>query len=268
MHRARSHEPAPGPAPPPTDAVLGVPLALIDYAGALDWIDASVAARRPGYICVAATHTVVACGEDPELRAAVLGSSFTVPDGQPLVWALRALGNELGDRVYGPTLMERACERAARSGARFFLYGGRDDEALERLERCLHERHPGLQIAGRLPHPFRELTPDEQREIAAEINASRADVVWVGIGVPRQEKWMAQMRGGLDAPVLIGVGAAFDFLSGVVAQAPPRLQRLGLEWAFRLSREPRRLWRRYLHNNPRFVIGFARQYARHRRERG
>lgn len=255
------------PRVPPTDAVLGVPLALIDYAGALDWIDATIAAHGRGYICVAATHTVVACGEDPELRAAVLGSSFTVPDGQPLVWALRALGNEIDDRVYGPTLMERACARAARTGARFFLYGGRDDAALERLERRLLERHPGLQIAGRLPHPFRELTADEQREIAVQIDASRADVVWVGIGVPRQEKWMAQMRGQLDAPVLIGVGAAFDFLSGVVAQAPPRLQRLGLEWAFRLSREPRRLWRRYLHNNPRFVIGFARQYARHRRGR-
>lgn len=259
-----SEQPAPAPARPPTGRVLDVPLALVDYERALDWIDAAIAARSLEYLCVAATHTVVACGEDDELRAAVQGSSFTVPDGQPLVWALRALGHRLDDRVYGPTLMERACERAARSGTRFFLYGGRDDEALAQLERMLRERFPGLRITGSHSPPFRPLTSEEEDAVVAQIDTSGADVVWVGIGVPKQEKWMAQMRPRLQAPVLIGVGAAFDFHAGLVTQAPPRLQKMGLEWAYRLAREPRRLWRRYLHYNPRFVIGFARQYARHR----
>ncbi len=263
---ATEQRPSP-PARPRAEDVLGVPLALTDYEGALDWVDAAIRAHSREYVCVAATHTVVACGEDEELRAAVLGSSFTVPDGQPLVWALRALGHRLEDRVYGPELMARACERAARTGARFFLYGGRDDDALALLERRLRERFPGLQVAGTHSPPFRPLTAQEEDAVVAQIDGSAADVVWVGIGVPKQEKWMARMRDRLDAPVLVGVGAAFDFHAGLVPQAPPRLQRMGLEWAYRLSREPRRLWRRYLRYNPRFVIGFARQYARHRLRR-
>ncbi|MDA0185148.1 WecB/TagA/CpsF family glycosyltransferase [Solirubrobacter phytolaccae] len=253
------------PAPMPSSPVLDVPLALTDYEHTLDWIDAAVGASSPSYICVAAVHTVVACQDDPELRAAVLGSNFTVPDGQPLVWALSLLGHKLGDRVYGPELMDRACARAARTGQRFYLYGGRDQEALARLARKLRLRHPGLKIVGGYSPPFRELTEAEQQEIAHDIDATGADVVWVGIGVPKQEKWMATMRPRLSAPVLIGVGAAFDFHAGLVPQAPPRLQRLGLEWLFRLVQEPRRLWRRYAVYNPRFVFGFVRQYLKHLR---
>jgi N-acetylglucosaminyldiphosphoundecaprenol N-acetyl-beta-D-mannosaminyltransferase len=243
--------------------VLGVPLALTDYARTLDWIDAMIEAGGRGYVCVAAVHTVMVCGEDPDFRAAVLGASLTVPDGQPLVWALKALGHRLPDRVYGPELMDRASARAAERGTRVFLYGGRDQAALALLADRLRARHPGLVIAGAYAPPFRPLSADEEGAVAADINASKADVVWVGIGVPKQEKWMAAMRGRLDAPVLVGVGAAFDFHAGLVQQAPARIQALGLEWAFRLSREPRRLWRRYLRYNPRFVLGFARQYARH-----
>ena len=146
-----------------------------------------------------------------------------------------------------------------------FLYGGRDEDALARLEQGLTSRYPGLQIAGRHVPPFRPLTPPEQQAVCSDINASGADVVWVGIGVPKQEKWMASMRARLDAPVLVGVGAAFDFHAGLVAQAPPWMQRVGLEWAFRVAHEPRRLWRRYARYNPRFVAAFARQYVRHRR---
>jgi N-acetylglucosaminyldiphosphoundecaprenol N-acetyl-beta-D-mannosaminyltransferase len=248
----------------PAAPVLGIPLALTDYERTLDWIDAAVAARRRAYVCVAATHTVMACREDAELRAAVLGADFTVPDGQPLVWALRALGHPLSDRVYGPDLMDAACARAARSGLRFYLYGGRNPGALQELARLLRLRHPGLQIVGGYAPPFREVSADEDAAVAADIERRRPDVVWVGIGVPKQEKWMARMRPRLSAPVLIGVGAAFDFHAGLIPQAPDRMQRLGLEWLFRLAQEPRRLWRRYLRYNPRFVTGFARQYARHR----
>jgi N-acetylglucosaminyldiphosphoundecaprenol N-acetyl-beta-D-mannosaminyltransferase len=181
------------------------------------------------------------------------------------VWALRMLGHPLESRVYGPDLMEAACARAAVTGQRFYLYGGRNPGALAQLARQLRLRHPGLRIVGGQAPPFRPLTPEEDDRVAEDINRSRADVVWVGIGVPKQEKWMSRMRERLDAPVLIGVGAAFDFHAGLIPQAPAWLQRNGMEWAFRLAHEPRRLWRRYLRYNPRFVAGFARQYAASRR---
>jgi N-acetylglucosaminyldiphosphoundecaprenol N-acetyl-beta-D-mannosaminyltransferase len=260
---------APAPPLPGSVAVLGVPLALTTYEDTLDWMDRAIAAGERGYVCVAATHTVMACQEDPELREAVLGASFTVPDGQPLVWALAALGHRLPDRVYGPTLMDRAFARGARTGTRMYLYGGRDSEPghLDLLRRRLRQRHPGVQIVGGKVPVYRPLSDTEADAVAEEINAAEPDVVWAGLGVPRQEKWMAQMRPRLDAPVLVGVGAAFDFHAGLVPQAPDRLQRLGLEWLFRLAQEPRRLWRRYARYNPRFVAGFARQYARHVRRR-
>jgi N-acetylglucosaminyldiphosphoundecaprenol N-acetyl-beta-D-mannosaminyltransferase len=259
-----SHATAPALAAPPSVDLLGVPLAVVDYERTLDWVDAAVEAGAREYVCVAAVHTVMASREDPELRAAVLGASMTVPDGQPLVWALHALGHRLPDRVYGPELMDRACARAARSGQRFYLYGGRNQGALAQLARCLRLRHPGLKIVGGYAPPFRELTDAEDAWVAADIARTGADVVWVGIGVPKQEKWMARMRPRVQAPVLIGVGAAFDFHAGLVPQAPPALQRLGLEWLYRLRQEPHRLWRRYARYNPRFVWEFARQFAARR----
>jgi N-acetylglucosaminyldiphosphoundecaprenol N-acetyl-beta-D-mannosaminyltransferase len=246
------------------EPLLGVPLALTDYDETLEWMDATIAHRGRGYLCVAAVHTVMLCQEDPELREAVLGADFTVPDGQPLVWAMNLLGQPLSHRVYGPDLMEKACERATRTGVRMYLYGGRNQGALVQLALNLRQRFPGLQIVGGYSPPYRELTEEETVAVAGEINRSRADVVWVGIGAPKQEKWMARMRDRLDAPVLVGVGAAFDFHAGLVAQAPPWMQRLGLEWLFRLTTEPRRLWRRYSRYNPRFVRSFARQYAGYR----
>jgi N-acetylglucosaminyldiphosphoundecaprenol N-acetyl-beta-D-mannosaminyltransferase len=246
-------------------AVLGVPLGLIDYERTLDWIDAQVAARSRGYVCVCNVHTVMASSEDPELRNALLGSSINVPDGQPLVWALAALGHPLDDRVYGPELMARSCARSAVSGQRLYLYGGRNQGALVQLALNLRQRYPGVKIVGGYSPPHRPLTDEERASVVSEINRSRADVVWVGIGVPKQEKWMARLRSELDTPVLIGVGAAFDFHAGLIPQAPAWLQDHGLEWAYRLAREPRRLWRRYLRYNPRFVAAFARQLAASRR---
>jgi N-acetylglucosaminyldiphosphoundecaprenol N-acetyl-beta-D-mannosaminyltransferase len=254
--------------PPVTQApVLGVPLAVTDYERTLDWIDAAVALGAREYLCVAAVHTVMESRDDAALREAVDGAAFTVPDGQPLAWALRALGHDIEQRVYGPELMARACARAERSGQRFYFYGGRDDAALARLTGNLRERFPRLQLAGGFSPPHRELSDAERDEVAARINAARPDVVWVGIGVPKQEKWMAALRDRLDAPVLVGVGAAFDFHAGLVPQAPAWMQRAGLEWLFRLNQEPRRLFRRYARHNPRFVAGFARQWAAQRRAR-
>ena len=253
-------------ATPPTVTVLDVPLALTDYEGTLDWIDAAVAARELGYICVCNVHTVMASNEDTELREALLASSMNLPDGQPLVWAINALGNSLEGRVYGPQLMARACARSARGSHRFYLYGGRNQGALVQLALNLRQRYPGVKIVGGYSPPHRPLTDEEEEAVVDEINRTGADVVWVGIGVPKQEKWMARMRERLTAPVLVGVGAAFDFHAGLVPQAPARLQEAGLEWAYRLAHEPRRLWRRYMRYNPRFVHAFAWQLARHRRE--
>jgi N-acetylglucosaminyldiphosphoundecaprenol N-acetyl-beta-D-mannosaminyltransferase len=260
----RPSKSAPGPVPPAAVTVLGVPLALTDYGRTMDWIDEMISHNEHGYICVAATHTVMVCEEDPELREAVLNSSLTVPDGQPLVWAMNALGGDLSQRVYGPELMARYCERAAETGVRMYLYGGRNQGALVQLALNLRQRFGGVKIVGGYSPPFRDITQEEEDAIVNEINRSRADVIWVGVGAPKQEKWMAAMRDRLDAPVMIGVGAAFDFHAGLVPQAPNWMQSSGLEWLYRLAHEPRRLWRRYARYNPRFVTGFARQYLRHR----
>jgi N-acetylglucosaminyldiphosphoundecaprenol N-acetyl-beta-D-mannosaminyltransferase len=245
------------------ESVLGIPLALAEYEDVMDWMDAVVRADQRASISAAAVHLVMVAREDPELHAALL-NTLTVPDGQPLVWALRALGHPQASRIYGPELMARYCERAAASGVRMFLYGGRNQGALVQLVLTLRQRYPGLAIAGGYSPPYRPQTLEEREAMAAEINASRADVVWVGIGQPKQEKWMADMRDMLDAPILAGVGAAFDFHAGLVPQAPTWMQQTGLEWTYRLAHEPRRLWRRYARYNPRFIAGFAGQYARHR----
>lgn len=248
--------------PPPSVEILGIRLAITDYARTMDWMDATIVDGGRGYVCVAATHTVMACQEDPALRDAVVNADLIVPDGQPLVWAMNALGHNLTSRVYGPDLMARYCERSVTTGPKMFLYGGRNQGALVQLALNLRRRYPGVQIVGGYSPPYRAPTGEEKNAILAEINRSGADVVWVGIGVPKQEKWMAEMRPLLEAPVLIGVGAAFDFHAGLVPQAPAFLQAAGMEWGYRLAREPRRLWKRYLRYNPRFVTGFAQQYAK------
>jgi N-acetylglucosaminyldiphosphoundecaprenol N-acetyl-beta-D-mannosaminyltransferase len=251
-----------------TVAVLDVPLAVTDYDGAMDWMDAMVSTRGRGYVVAAAVHAVMVSQEDEEMRDAVLGASLRVPDGQPLAWAMRLLGHPQPNRVYGPDLMDKYCGRSAGSGVRMYLYGGRTQGALIDLTLNLRRRYPGLRIVGGYSPPHRPLTAGEEAEVVNDIERSGADVVWVGIGVPKQEKWMAAMRDRLTTPLLVGVGAAFDFHAGLVPQAPQWMQRLGLEWVYRLTHEPKRLWRRYARYNPRFVAGFGRQWRAHRRSRG
>ena len=243
--------------------MLGARLAVSDYDGVLDWMQDMIAAGARGYVTAAAVNLVMSAREDPEAAAALAGATLATPDGMPLVWALKALGHRNATRIYGPDLMAAFCERAALDGTPIYLYGGRDAEALALLQARLRERFPGLVIAGAHSPPFRPLTDAEREQDAQRIDASGAAVVWVGTGQPKQEKWMLQMRPRLQAPLLVGVGAAFDFHAGLVSQAPRWMQRSGLEWVYRLSREPRRLWRRYARYNPRFVAGFAAQYARH-----
>jgi N-acetylglucosaminyldiphosphoundecaprenol N-acetyl-beta-D-mannosaminyltransferase len=259
-----AHTDAPEAAPrPDTAGVLGVDLALTDYERTMDWMDGVVQTREKAYLSAAAVHLVMVAQEDEDTRLAARDATLIVPDGQPLVWALRALGHQ-ASRVYGPDLMAKYCERSATTGVKMYLYGGRNQGALVELALRLRRRFPGLQIVGGYSPPFRPLTEDEQDWVVEDINRSGADVVWVGIGQPKQEIWMREYRDRLDAPMLVGVGAAFDFHAGLVPQAPAWMQATGLEWAFRLAQEPRRLWRRYVRYNPRFVAGFARQYLRAR----
>ncbi|MFN2616580.1 MAG: WecB/TagA/CpsF family glycosyltransferase [Thermoleophilaceae bacterium] len=261
--------PAVGPdgAPIPTRELLGVPIALVDYGRAMDVMDGLIARRRPGYVCAAPVHALMLAQDDSEMRAALLGSTLTVPDGMPLVWAVKLLGEGLRDRVYGPDLMRRYNDRCAERGHRVWLYGGRDEPSLEQLKLRLSERHPGIEIVGGWSPPFRPLTTAEEELVAKQVNDASPDVLWVGIGVPKQEKWMARMRDRLEVPVMCGVGAAFDFHAGLVPQAPRWMQDRGLEWAYRAAQEPRRLLPRYVYYNPRFVASFARQLARERRGR-
>ncbi len=240
-----------------------MPIALVDYEDAMDALDRIIERRERIYLSAAAVHVVMVSRHDSATRTA-LREALVVPDGRPLVWALNLLGAELGDRVYGPELMTRYCGHAAERGHRVWLYGGATAAALADLERELVARFPGIVIAGGHSPPHRPLTEEEQVALAERINADAPDVVWVGIGAPKQELWMAKMRPLLEAPVLAGVGAAFDFIAHRKRQAPAWMQRRGLEWLFRLSQDPVRLAPRYLRYNPAFVAAFARQYISER----
>jgi N-acetylglucosaminyldiphosphoundecaprenol N-acetyl-beta-D-mannosaminyltransferase len=250
--------------PTPTRRLLGVDLAVIDYEGALERIEEMIATRERGYVCHVAVNALMNASRDQAAMDALGGATLRLPDGMPLVWALRSLGERLPDRVYGPDLMLLECERSLRSGVRHFLYGGRDRDATATLETALRERFPGISITGSWTPPHRGLSGGEEDEVIGLIDSSAADIVWVGTGSPRQEKWMASMRPRLRAPVLVGVGAAFDFHAGLVAQAPRWMQRRGLEWIYRAGREPLRLLPRYLRDNPAFLALWARQWLRER----
>jgi N-acetylglucosaminyldiphosphoundecaprenol N-acetyl-beta-D-mannosaminyltransferase len=252
-----------------TREVIGIPLAMTTYDGAMDVMDGMVARREPGYVCAVAVHAVTVAQRDPVMRDALLGSTLTVPDGMPLVWAANLLGENLPHRVYGPELMRRYTRRCAAKGHRIWLYGGRDQGSLAQLALNLRQDFPGLRIVGGYSPPFRDLEPHEEDEVVARINTDKPDVLWVGTGVPRQEKWMARMRDRLEVPVMSAVGAAFDFHAGRISQAPPWMQDRGLEWTYRIAQEPRRLLPRYLYYNPAFLRRFSRQLMREKfRRRG
>jgi N-acetylglucosaminyldiphosphoundecaprenol N-acetyl-beta-D-mannosaminyltransferase len=197
--------------------------------------------------------------DDAEVGEFLSGADIVAPDGMPVVWALRSFGFKGQQRVYGPTAMSRLCADAARWGHRIFLYGG-TEESLCELRRRLTERFPGLRIAGSYAPPFRPLTGEEDRSVIARIEECGADLVFVGISTPKQDRWMYEHRDRLPGVVLAGVGAAFDFHAGRVPQAPGWIQSHGLEWLFRLLMEPARLWRRYLLVTPRFLPLWAAQW--------
>ena len=240
--------------------LLGVGLSPASYESVLELCESWIAEARlqhasSRYVALLTVHSVMTGFFDPDYRQALNRATVAAPDGMPLVWALRSFGYRRQPRVYGPDLTLALCDKAARKGYRVYLYGGRD-ETLDILSGNLRRRFPGLIITGSWSPPFRPLTPEEDDRIVHEINASGADIVFVGIGVPKQERWMRDHQSRLSGAVLLGVGAAFDFHAGRVRQAPSWMQRAGLEWFFRLLMEPRRLWKRYM-LNPLFLLLWA-----------
>ncbi|MFM9134909.1 MAG: WecB/TagA/CpsF family glycosyltransferase [bacterium] len=251
------------PTPLPSSRVVGTDLVLGTYESVMDWMDEAVASKSTQRLSAASVHLVMVAREDPETSNALAGC-VTVPDGQPLVWALRAVGHPEASRIYGPELMDRYCRRSSQTGTRMFLYGGRDQASLDLLQARLKARHPGLEIVGSYCPPFRPLDFVERQEVVTAVAESEADVVWVGVGQPKQEHWMAEMKDEIGPVLMVAVGAAFDFHAGIVRQAPTWMQGTGLEWLYRLTKEPRRLWSRYARYNPLFIGAFLREYLRRR----
>ena len=241
--------------------ILGVGVSPIDLMEAVARIKGWISRNEPHYVCVRDVHGVVACQKDERLRQIHNQAGLVTPDGMPLVWISRWRGFKNVDRVYGPDLLPVVIGGVQDEGYRHFFYGG-DTGVADRMVANLRLRFPGLKVAGTLSPPFRPLTEEEDREVIQRINDSGADIVWVGLSTPKQEFWMADHRKHLSAPVLIGIGAAFDFLAGVKPHAPRWVQRSGLEWSFRLLTEPRRLWRRYLTTIPAFLVLFLLQILR------
>jgi N-acetylglucosaminyldiphosphoundecaprenol N-acetyl-beta-D-mannosaminyltransferase len=233
--------------------ILGVRVSAINPGDAVATIQNWIENKTPNYVCVTGAHGVLESRRNEWLRSIHNGAGMVTPDGMPLVWFARLSGKSRTRRVYGPDLMRLLTEVSERCGYRQFYYGGAEGVA-ETLQRVLIQRHPRLQVVGTRCPPFRTLSDEEDRSEIEEINAAKPDIVWVGLSTPKQEIWMANHRDRITAPVLIGVGAAFDFLAGTKRQAPVWAQRNGLEWAFRLCSEPRRLGRRYAYIVPMFTL--------------
>lgn len=233
--------------------VLGVHITALTMSSAIarmaEWIETG----RQHYVCVTGVHGVMESQSDVTLREIHNAAGMVTPDGMPMVWSAHRAGAPDVERVCGRDLLLEASRAAANRGWKIFFYGGKEGVP-ERLADRLRRRYPGLEVVGCYSPPFRPLTHDEDAQIVERINALAPDIVWVGLSTPKQEQWMAEHVGRLDAPVMVGIGAAFDMHAGDARCAPRWMQRAGLEWLFRLIQEPRRLWRRYLGNNPRFVL--------------
>ena len=238
--------------------VLGVGISAINMEMALEQLARWVADRALQYVSICTVHTVMECRRDEQLRRIVNEAGMTTPDGMPLVWLSRLAGRAHVSRVYGPDLMLAEMGASGASGHSHFFFGGRAGVA-DRLAEAMRQRFPAIRIVGTVTPPVGSAQELCTAETAARINEAHPDIVWVGVSSPKQEYWMSCMRAMLEAPVLIGVGAAFDFHTGTVRQAPRWIQRAGLEWLFRLAHEPRRLWRRYLVDNPWFLWELALQ---------
>lgn len=257
---APNHDRPATPGPPVRFHVLGVNLTGTTLTHAVDTLLDWAARREKHYVCIFAVDSVLQCQGNPRLTAIANQSGMTLTDGMPLVWLGRHAAKLDINRCYGPDVMIRTLEKGCERGIKHYFYGGADEQVLDRLEARLRERFPQIRIAGRHAPPHRPLTAPERDAAIADIRASGADIVWVGIGTPKQDYWVGEFRELLDTPVLVAVGAAFNFHAGTVRQAPRWMMRHGLEWLFRLAMEPRRLWKRYIVGNPRFLALVLRQW--------
>jgi N-acetylglucosaminyldiphosphoundecaprenol N-acetyl-beta-D-mannosaminyltransferase len=238
--------------------ILGVGVSVVNLQSARAAVADAVRARRKGYVCVTGVHGVMEAQADKAFRKILNEAFLCTPDGMPMVWAGKLSRHSRMSRVYGPDLMLDVCAWSEKNRCRHFFFGGAPGVA-ETLRDKLTARFPALQVAGCYTPPFRALNAEEQKHLQETVRASRPDILWVGLSTPKQEKFMAEFLPQLDVTLMIGVGAAFDFLSGRVKQAPRWMQRSGLEWCYRLCQEPRRLARRYFRNNPLFVVKIAAQ---------
>jgi N-acetylglucosaminyldiphosphoundecaprenol N-acetyl-beta-D-mannosaminyltransferase len=243
---------------PDRQVVLGVGVSAINMQSAIDTIHQWIDQKRREYVCVTCVHGIMESYRSQELREIHNRAGMVAPDGMPLAWLLKLTGHPDSDRVCGPELMPNLLRASVARGDRHFLYGG-TPTSLEMLQAQIQRFAPGARVVGSYTPPFRQLTESEDGAAVQMINRSQADIVWCGLGMPKQEIWMARHRARLTAPVLIGVGAAFDIHAGLVKRAPPFLRRSGFEWVYRFVKEPRRLWRRYLSNNPLFLFLLALQ---------
>ena len=241
--------------------VLGVGVSALNREMAKEAFVYAVQNKKKGYVCVTGVHGVMESQDDPKIREIHNQAFLVTPDGMPMTWMGRLQGFKQMSRVYGPDLMLDIMGISREFGLRHFFYGGASGVANE-LKTRLEKRFPGIQILGTYEPPFRPLNAEEEKELARLVSESRPDILWVGLSTPKQEKFMAAYQSKLEVTLMVGVGAAFDFHSGRMVQAPRWMQRSGLEWLFRLCVEPKRLWRRYFKNNPRFAFRAACQLLR------
>jgi N-acetylglucosaminyldiphosphoundecaprenol N-acetyl-beta-D-mannosaminyltransferase len=251
---------------PHTD-VLGVNLSAINMDRALDLADQWITTGKSAYICMTGVHGVMEAQSNVELRCVLNDALINAPDGMPMSWVGWLQGFRQMDRVYGPDFMANLCRNSVSKGYRHYLYGGQPGVAQE-LKAALQERFPGLQVVGTYTPPFRSLTPEEEADLLDDVRKAKPDIMWVGLSTPKQECFMAEYVDQLGVLLLIGVGAAFDFHTGRIDEAPVWIKRAGLQWLHRLLQDPRRLWKRYLLNNPKFLWRIMCQFLKIRsRER-
>ena len=248
----------------PQANILGVGIHAINMKTALEAIEEAIRRKKKGYVCVANVHVVMEAQESARFKQVLNTSFLTVPDGRPLVWVGRLQGARSIDQVGGPEMMEELCDLSRRRGYTHFFYGGAPGVA-EQLKETLTARYPGLSVVGVYSPPYRSLTVDEERRLSETFLRLKPDITWVGLGAPKQEQFMADYLKSIDTTVMIGVGAAFDMHTGRIKDSPRWIKLCGGAWLFRLIQEPRRLWRRYLRTNPRFLWGLFLQISRLKR---
>jgi N-acetylglucosaminyldiphosphoundecaprenol N-acetyl-beta-D-mannosaminyltransferase len=240
--------------------VLGVNVSAVNMDLAVSLTEQWIDAGRPRYICVTGVHGVMEAQHDPEFLHILNHAAINLPDGMPMTWVGRLQGFRKMDRVFGPDFMAAICRLSVERGYRNFFYGGQPGVA-DLLSETLRDRFPGFQVVGTYTPPFRPLTPQEEDEVAARILQSRPHIVWVGLSTPKQERFMAQFAGRFQVPLMVGVGAAFDYHTGQIRDCSPWIKRAGLQWLHRLIQDPKRLWKRYLINNPTFIWRIVLQFA-------